>query len=752
MQDTIRTYRVKITGLVQGVGFRPFIYRLAKKFGLRGTVDNRNDGVLILVQGTEGQNFIHSIRSEAPPAAAIENIQVEQIKQKTFEDFRIIHSRNNAIENEITEISPDIAVCASCLEDMKKQPHRIAYPFINCTNCGPRFSIIKALPYDRPNTTMDVFPMCAVCAAEYGDVEDRRFHAQPVACNHCGPHYALYWQGKVYRKMDEILQFIAQHLAKGGVLAAKGLGGFNLICDALNEDAVAELRRNKHRDGKPLAVLFADLKAIELYAPVSNEEKHLLQSWRRPIVLLPCSNFPNPLVTMGFHSIGAMLPYMPFHYQLFEYTRCKALVYTSANLSGEPIIKENNKALEAFGKQMPVLMYNREIHNRTDDSVAMIADKSQSLIRRSRGYAPGPVRLPFPVDGILATGAELVNCFCLGRTSQAILSQHIGDLKNAETLEFFEESIERYKQLYKFEPKHIVCDFHPDYRSSRYAENSGLPLTKVQHHHAHMASVMAEHALDEKVLGIIWDGTGYGTDGKIWGGEFFVGDYTGFERCAHFDYVPIPGGDKATEEPWRSAVSYLYKYLGKDGLKKSIPFLEMIEAEKAGLITQLIDKKLNCPESSSAGRLFDAVSALLGLCLHSSFHAEAPMRLEDELDKQETESYPFAIAQGVISWQAMFHRMLSDLEAGIAAGKIATRFHNTLINIALDICMDMRERYRINKVVLSGGSFQNRYLSERLPQKLRERNFEVFTHQNIPANDGGLALGQLAIAAKMLHT
>jgi hydrogenase maturation protein HypF len=736
---------------VQGVGFRPFIYRLAKKFRLRGTVDNRNEGVLILIQGEKTKAFIDSIRAESPGAAVIESIYAEEIKHKAFEDFRIVHSRDNSIENEITEISPDIAVCAACLEDMKTQPHRINYSFINCTNCGPRFSIIKALPYDRPNTTMDVFPMCEKCAAEYTDVEDRRFHAQPVACNHCGPHYELHWQGKIYKDIVEILKLTARHLDQGGVLAAKGLGGFNLICDALNEEAVNELRENKHRDGKPLAILFADMEHIEQYAAPGKTEKELLQSWRRPIVILAGKNFPNQSVTMGFHSIGAMLPYMPFHFQLFEHTRCKALVYTSANLSGEPIIKENEKALQAFGKKMPVLVYNREIHNRTDDSVAMVVNDTQSIIRRSRGYAPSPVRLPFRVDGILATGAELVNCFCLGRTNQAILSQHIGDLKNAETLEFFEESIARYKQLYKFEPKQIVCDLHPDYRSSRYAEGSGLPLLKVQHHHAHMASVMAEHGLDEKVLGIIWDGTGYGTDGKIWGGAFFTGDYTAFERFAHFDYVPIPGGDKATEEPWRSAVSFLYKYLESNWDKANIPFLKMIDSEKAGLIIQLIDKKLNCPESSSAGRLFDAVSALLGICLNSSFHAEAPMRLEDIMDDAEKGFYPYNVEQGVISWKAMIQGIISDLEKGTAIGKIATRFHNTLINTGVDICMQMRDQYHINKVVLSGGSFQNRYLRRMLPQKLREHHFEVFTHQNIPANDGGLALGQLAIAGKKLQ-
>lgn len=474
----------------------------------------------------------------------------------------------------------------------------------------------------------------------------------------------------------------------------------------------------------------------------------MMQSWRRPIVILKSDSFPNEKVTTGFDSIGAMLPYMPFHYQLFDAISCDALVYTSANLSGEPIIKENTQALKAFGSNMSVLTYNREIHNRVDDSVGFVANGYPRLLRRSRGYAPSPVRMPFSVDGILAVGAELVNCFCMGRTTQAILSQHIGDLKNAETLEFYEESIERFKQLYKFEPKLIVCDLHPDYLSSRYAESLNLPLIKVQHHHAHMAAVMAENNLDEEVIGIVMDGTGYGTDGKIWGGEFFTGDFQSFERHLHFGYVPIPGGDAAVKEPWRIALAYLYQTYGNKLWDLDIPFIRNLDKNKAELVIQLIDKRLNSPESSSAGRLFDAVSALLELCTVSQFHAEAPMRLEDVIEVNEKGFYQFELKEDEIIFSETIKEIVKDIENQQPVSVISARFHNTIVEVSAMVCERIRKEKALNKVVLSGGTFQNRFLSEKLELRLSDMKFDVFFHQKVPANDGGLALGQLAIGAK----
>ncbi len=405
-------------------------------------------------------------------------------------------------------------------------------------------------------------------------------------------------------------------------------------------------------------------------------------------------------------------------------------------------------ALEAMGNQMPVLTYNREIHTRVDDSVGFVAHGFLRLLRRSRGYAPSPVRMPFSVDGILAAGAELVNCFCLGRTTQAILSQHIGDLKNAETLEFYEESIQRFKQLYKFEPKLMVCDLHPDYLSSRYAESTGLPLLKVQHHHAHMASVMAEHKLNEEVIAVVMDGTGYGTDGKIWGGEFFTGDFSGFERISHFSYVAIPGGDAAVKEPWIIALAYLYSSFGNEFWHLNIPFVNHLDKAKSELIIQLIDKKLNCPESSSAGRLFDAVSALLELCAISEFHAEAPMRLEDIIDWNEKGCYDFELLDGEINFSKTIQAIVKDVADGISKAMISARFHNTIVEVSAELCLKIRVNTKLNKVVLSGGSFQNRYLSSQMESRLLEIGFEVYFHQKVPANDGGLALGQLAIGAR----
>ena len=753
MKDREQTYKIRITGLVQGVGFRPFIYRVANRFGFSGTVDNRNDGVLIFINSSEAKlrQFVDAILKEAPPASAIDNISTEIDSHQPFREFRIVKSDNNSVKDEITEISPDIAVCNQCLEDIKSQHHRIDYPFINCTNCGPRFTIIKELPYDRPNTTMAEFEMCPECKTEYTNPADRRFHAQPVACNHCGPHYTMHKNGEQIDDLQTILIEIKQMLTKGKTIAIKGLGGYHLICDAQNEKAVANLRQTKYRDGKPLAVMFKDIEKLRQFAKVSESESNLLTSWRRPIVLLQTKQQLAPSVSVGFKTVGAMLPYMPLHYLMFDKVSTPAIVFTSANISGEPLIINNQTALDAFAENTAaVVTYNRDIHNRTDDSVCLLMNNQTAIIRRSRSYAPSPIRLNLKVDGILAVGAELVNTFCIGRTNQAIISQHIGDLKNAETMEFFEESIQRYKALYKFTPKVVVSDLHPDYLSSKFADNLNLPSIKVQHHHAHIAAAMAEHGLDEKVIGISMDGTGLGTDGHIWGGEFLVTDLNNFERYTHFEYIPLPGGDSVTKEPWRTGLSYLYHIYGKELWNLNIPFVKNLNRQKANFLIQMIEKKINSPLSSSAGRLFDAVSAILNVCTVSGFHAEAPMRLEDIITPGINEAYSFEI-NNHISFGPMIKSIIEDLNSKLPIGDISAKFHNTLIKVAEVISNRIRLKTGIEKVVLSGGSFQNKYLSIGVEDILTLKGFEVFTQHKVPANDGGIALGQLVIAAKRLE-
>lgn len=750
MQEEVltNTNKIHIQGLVQGVGFRPYIYRIAHRFQLNGWVENRNDGVFIKINATPEvfEKFIAAVKIEAPAASSIQSIAHKIIPTENFSSFEIIKSENKS--DEITEVSPDIGVCHECLADLKTQAHRIDYPFINCTNCGPRFTIIKDLPYDREKTSMLPFVMCEQCRTEYVDVLDRRFHAQPVACLNCGPEYTLHLSEKNILKFDEIVAKIAELLEAGKIVAMKGLGGYHLACDAQNESAVDALRKAKNRDGKPFAVMFQNISALKSFTECDTTEEELLTSWRNPILLLKDKRKLAPSVSVGFETTGSILPYMPFHYLLFERLNLPAIVLTSGNISDEPIIIDNKTALEKLGPiASAVLSYNRDIHNRTDDSVAFVTNDKSRLIRRSRSYSPGPVRLGFNAEGIFAAGAELVNCFCIGKGDQAILSQHIGDLKNLETLEFYTESAERFKRLFRMEPSLIVHDLHPDYLSTKYAKELKAPQIAVQHHHAHIASCMAEHQLDEKVIGIALDGVGLGDDGNIWGGEFLICDLADYERFSHFEYIPMPGGDKATKNPWRMAVSYLYKFYGREILKLNLDFLKDIPAHEIDLVINILEKKINCPLTSSTGRLFDAVAALTNICTHSSFHAEAPMRLEAACNSINEESYEFEIDKD-IKLEGIFKGIVADLSAGQNKGEIATKFHHTIINLIFANAKLIKQSHGINKVVLSGGSFQNRFMLERTEQLLKSQGFEVYTHENIPANDGGLALGQLAIAAK----
>ncbi|PKP53987.1 MAG: carbamoyltransferase HypF [Bacteroidetes bacterium HGW-Bacteroidetes-1] len=745
---------IHIKGLVQGVGFRPFVYRMALQNHIKGWVENSNEGVTIHVEGILPQQelFLKNLKQQAPQAAIISEISVSETAPKNYLSFKIRQSHN--FSDAITEVSPDIAVCPECLLDMKKQPHRIGYPFINCTNCGPRFTIIRDLPYDRDHTTMEPFEMCPVCRNEYNTILDRRFHAQPIACKSCGPKYSflIHEDNELMIKQipeNRAAQELAEYIDSGRIVALKGLGGYHLVCDANNEDAVKSLRLRKNREGKPLAVMAGSIANVKKHFTITNIEENSLSSWRRPIVLLTEGKPFSASVNNGMKTTGVLLPYMPLHYQLFEHLKTDAIVLTSGNISDEPVTISDAEAIMKLGRVADVVVrYNREIHNRADDSVVFIASGTERMLRRSRSFVPSPIALNQQTEGIFAAGAELVNTFAIGKENQVILSQHIGDLKNAETMIFYEESFQRFSKLFRFQPTLVACDSHPDYLSSQFARSLGIETMEIQHHHAHIASCMAEHGLDEKVIGVAFDGTGYGDDGTIWGGEFLLCDLIDYERSYYFDPVPLPGGDKVTHEPWRTAVSYLYKYFGKKIFEDPLDLLKIIEPEHLELLLQAIDMDINCPVSSGAGRLFDAVAALSGVCTHSSFHAEAPMRLEAVMAANCRGKYVFDIEGSKIVFWKLFYLLMKDLHAKVAVSEISAKFHNTMVVLILTVVKKMRLETGINKIVLSGGSFQNRYLLEKSEELLKEAGFSVFTNRKAPSNDGGIALGQMAIASK----
>jgi len=814
----LTSLKIRVRGLVQGVGFRPFVYRIARENGLTGFVRNDDDGVFIRVQGPDGpiRTFLHQLKHHPPRAAQLYSIKHTSCDQESFHDFRI--EKSSSTSDRITQVSPDITVCEECLVDMDSQPHRIRYPFINCTHCGPRFTIIRGLPYDRPATTMAPFKMCDTCRAEYESPEDRRFHAQPVACNTCGPHYTLLYTGRDGRGTGQatvtsqetdtsketaasqvtdisfILDACTDILSRGGIIAIKGQGGFHLMCDAENEDAVERLRNAKLRDGKPFAVMVRDSDSAERFVSVTPVEADVLASWRRPIVLLsqrrdaPAKGPKDqprqrpvrlaPGINPGCHTVGVMLPYMPFHHMLFDRIPDSVLVMTSGNLTDEPIVMDNDEAMRTFRDMADaILVYNRDIHNRTDDSVVFVARETPRIIRRSRGYVPEPVRLPWRTEGIFAAGAELSHCFAVGKGNEAMLSQHIGDLKDPATFAFIEESVDRFCSLFRVTPQLAACDLHPDYLSTRYAQEMGIPLVRVQHHHAHIAACMAEFHLDEPVIGVCWDGTGLGTDNNIWGGEFLHADLSSFERFAHFDYLPLPGGDKAAKETWRTGLSLLFRTLGPDLWTLDLPLIrDFHQKPERDMIRQAIERGVNAPLSSAAGRLFDAVAAITGTCLHNSYHAEAPMKLEALADPDVTDEYPFSVdtlsdastsslktdpepaaassqettstPATVIRFDAMVRALVNDLQNGTAPGTISAKFHNTLVSVTVTVARQMRDRYGTRTAVLTGGVFQNRYLLEKTEERLLAADFRVFSPSAIPANDAGIALGQMAVAAR----
>ncbi len=666
-----------------------------------------------------------------------------------YEDFRISFSKDT--HDQITEISPDIAVCGECLSDMETDPTRISYPFVNCTDCGPRFTIIEGLPYDRSRTSMKEFDLCDKCRTEYNNIFDRRFHAQPVACNNCGPGY-LYFNGtKTVAGTVNILKALSLQIDRGHSVAVKGTGGYHLMCDALNNDAVSELRKNKKRDAKPFAVMFKDLIEVKNYCHVSEAEEKELVSWRRPVVILREKKPLAYLVSNGLRTTGAMLPYMPFHHLMFRYLSTGVVVLTSGNLSDEPVVAHDDEAMKTlFPVTGSLISYNRQILNRVDDSVIRIANDRPIIIRRSRGYTPAPVDVRIRTEGIFAAGAGQKNSFCIGRNSQAVMSQYIGDLTNMASCEFYRESFERLSDLFRFRPALVAADLHPDYYSSVFAsdlaEKLKIPLLKVQHHHAHVVSCMAEHDLYENVIGVSFDGTGYGSDGNIWGGEFMVADTAGFSRYTHFDYVPMPGGDMAIREPWRMAFSYITKYFGPRFDYESLPLFRNIGRNKMELMNFMLSENINCPLSSGAGRLFDAVSALLGLCSVASFDSEAPVRLESVIDCSSDEYYPYTAGK-TIEFGETLRSIISDMDHQDVS-LISAKFHNTVARVILEVADKIRYEKDLSKVVLSGGVFQNSYLLEKSACLLSDNGFEVFTNRMVPCNDGGISLGQIVIASE----
>lgn len=730
---------------------------------IKGEVDNRNNGVCIraILTPEQREQFIFRIQKECPAVATIHNIKVEEIKlmkesspvpvldTSTWGGFSIVPSRSES--DEVTQVAPDIAVCPECLHDRDTQPHRLKYPFINCTHCGPRFSIIRDLPYDRKQTTMAAFAMCPDCEKEYTAVSDRRFHAQPVACNHCGPfYYTLYNKEKItdYRSL---LDLSCRLLREGEVVAAKGIGGYHLICDATSEKAVSRLRQIKHRDSKPFAVMFRSLADLKEYAEANDAEETCLTSWRRPIVLLKQKKPLAADINRGMQTLGCMLPYMPLHYDWFAALDTPALVMTSGNLSDYPIAITPEEAEEQLAGQVPLLLHhNRDIHNRVDDSVLQVCGGQPCLIRRSRGYVPEPFFADVDVEGLLAFGAEKVNTFALGKGDTILQSQYIGDLKNWETYSFYTESLARFQHLFRFRPATLVCDLHPDYLSSQEAaklsERSGLPVVKVQHHHAHAAACLLEYGLHEQVVAMVLDGTGLGDDGKVWGGEFFLCDRKAYRRLLHFEYVPLPGGDKASVEPWRMAVAYLWHYFGETDRFPN-GFADRIGEQKIRMLQTMMAKGVNTPYTSGAGRLFDAVASLLGLCDISTHQAEAPVKLEQAAGTEQAERYPVIIKEGEISFRPLFEELLNDLACGVSVSDISARFHNTIAYLLLDEAKRLLQQTGAARVVISGGCFQNKRLTEQLQRLFAEAGIPLYVPGRIPCNDGGVAVGQLAVAA-----
>ncbi len=757
MSQRIRTH-VRVTGIVQGVGFRPFVYSLASGLGLGGLVGNDVDGVFAEVEGAPDAvaAFMRALRTDAPPLASIEQIATAPLAPDGSTTFTIAPSRAQGPRRAL--ISADTATCEDCLAELADPAdRRFGYPFINCTNCGPRFTIVTGVPYDRALTTMAGFTMCAPCAREYHDPADRRFHAQPTCCPDCGPRLLL-TDGTGSERPVNPLEGAAAALADGGVLAVKGLGGYHLAAVAGSEQATAALRARKHREDKPFAVMAAGLDQARELCAVDDVAASLLTSRRRPVVLLPrlASARVAAAVAPGNRHLGVLLPYTPLHHLLLERTG-EPIVLTSGNISDEPIAYEDDDALERLaGVADAFLRHDRPIHIRADDSVVRPFRGRATVVRRARGYAPEPLRVrPVFPRPVLACGAELKSTFCLASGDRAIVSQHIGDLENAETLRSFTAGIEHFSALFEIRPAVIAHDLHPDYLSTKYAlerceAETGLEPVGVQHHHAHIASCLADSGVGadgERVIGVAFDGTGYGTDGTIWGGEFLVAGLRGFTRAGHLAPVPMPGGAAAIRQPWRMAAAYLdAAYPGGSGSPLDVATRN--EARWANVVT-MARRGINAPLTSSAGRLFDAVAALLGVRDSVTYEGQAAIELEQLADPAERGAYRAGIESGEVLRVAghdLVCAAAEDLTAGVARELIATRFHNGTAALIADCCVLLRERTGLGTVALSGGVFQNLLLLNTAVGLLESYGFTVLTHSQVPCNDGGISLGQAVVA------
>ncbi len=794
--------RIFVTGVVQGVGFRPFIYQLATSRGLNGYVYNSSQGVTLEAEGPpeEIASFTEAIWAEAPPQARIDTLTEERLPETAgYSSFEIRESLEEP--GRYVLVSPDIATCDDCLRELfDSNDRRYRYPFINCTNCGPRFTIIEDIPYDRPKTTMRAFTMCPPCQAEYDDPANRRFHAQPNACAVCGPE--LTFVDRRTRRAqpaqkagapgepesgetpphgeaphgEGALVAAEEVLASGGILALKGLGGFQLACDATSEDAVARLRERKRRYGKPLAVMVKDAQTARNLCEISPEEEAALTRSERPIVLM--RRRTDAVLAEGIAPrnkyLGVMLPYTPAHHLILRDVD-RPLVMTSGNLSEEPIAMENDEALRRLdGIADAFLMHNRGIYSRYDDSVVRVIEGEMVMVRRARSFAPYPIRLPSKVPEIMAVGPELKNTFCLTKDDFAFVSQHVGDMENLETMEHFEHTVELYRRLFRIDPKVVAYDLHPEYLSTKYALGlSGVELVGIQHHHAHIVSAMIDRGgvdPDERVIGISFDGAGYGTDGTIWGGEFLVAGAVDFERRAHLRQIPMPGGAAAVARPYRMALGYLHEFWPERYEELAARWFARIPETERRLVAQQLEKKLNSPVTSSAGRLFDAVSSLLGIRDEVDTEGQAAIELEMTADEDETGEYRFALTLGesgsgarigagpddagsmiVVDTLPLWEDLLSDLEAGTEADTIAARFHNTVAALCAETVSRLRDETGLTRVALGGGVFQNALLLAKVLERLRRKDFEVLTHRQVPTNDGGISLGQAWVAASRLR-
>lgn len=761
MKEEITSKRILIRGVVQGVGFRPTVYGYAIKHNLTGWIRNLSSGVEIHVNGSarDIDLFIKQVKINPPPLAKVDHFEVFDTPLDASTTFEILASIPT--EGDFVPISPDLATCPDCLKELQDpKDRRYRYPFINCTNCGPRFTIIKDIPYDRPKTTMSAFEMCSQCKAEYENPTNRRYHAQPTACPTCGPHVSFISRGKVLAQRADAINMAREWLKGGKIIAIKGLGGYHLACDAENSESVKILRMRKKRSLKAFALMAFDLTRIQDHCVLNGEEKELLLSPTRPIVILSRKNTSTISKEVAPHqnTLGFMLPYTPLHYLLLEpedgYPG--VFVMTSGNLSEEPIAYKDMDAsarLETIADGF--LINNREIHIRVDDSVSRIIHSGMYPIRRSRGYAPSPIQTNQPLPAILAVGAELKNTIALSRENYIFLSHYVGDLENFETHQSFEEAIAHIQSLFRISPEAIACDLHPNYLSTRYAKErackENIPLFEIQHHHAHLAACLADNNYYGKspVIGLCFDGTGMGLDDTIWGGEVLVGDFANFNRRYHLKSMPLPGGDITIHKPARMALALLWQ-MGLEWAPQLSP-VQAIKKTEIDLLKGQLKKMINTIPTSSMGRLFDAVSSLIGVCQEATYEGQAAIELEAAIDPTEPNHYPFDLQNDEIDISRTIIEILRDLDKKETKPIIAARFHNTLIEMIVNLCIKLKDEIGTDTVALSGGVWQNRYLLENSIKRLKKNRFKVLWHHQVPTNDACIALGQIMIASKRME-